>query len=342
MWSEFPSPRRFMTRPSEDDLIARFFAPLATPAGADGLTDDAAVIPEGEGHLVVTKDMLIAGVHFFPDDPPALIAAKALRVNLSDLAAKGAVPVGFLLGLGLPPDWTTDFLAAFAAGLKQDISLWDCPLYGGDTVKVPGPLSLSISAFGRAKRVIRRSGARPGDLVCVTGTLGDGALGLLVRAAGRKEEKEPAWVTALSPAHRGHLMLRYLMPEPRVALAPAIAAHASAAMDISDGFAGDLVKLLKASGAGATSQRADLPLSEATRAALARQPDLWHNVLTGGDDYEILLTCAPRAFVPLAEAAHQAGTALTHIGEVTGGQGLQLLDETGVPVGIGAGRFEHF
>jgi hypothetical protein len=151
-----------MTRPSEDDLIARFFTPLATAAGADGLTDDAAVIPEGEGDLVVTKDMAIAGVHFFPDDPPDLIAAKALRVNLSDLAAKGAVPAGFLLGLGLPPDWTTDFLATFAGGLARDIEAYACPLYGGDTVKVPGaadPLDHGLRP-GEAHRAPSRRPAR--------------------------------------------------------------------------------------------------------------------------------------------------------------------------------------
>jgi len=135
-----------MSRPTEDDLIARYLAPLAVVAGADGLTDDAAVLPEGPGELVVTKDMAIAGVHFFPDDPPATIAAKALRTNLSDLAAKGAVPAGFLLGLGLPPDWTEDFLAGFCEGLAVDIAAYACPLYGGDTVKVPGPLTISITS----------------------------------------------------------------------------------------------------------------------------------------------------------------------------------------------------
>jgi len=331
-----------MTRPSEDDLIARYFAPLASAPGADGLTDDAAVIPEGEGALVVTKDMLVAGVHFFPDDPPELVAAKALRVNLSDLAAKGAMPVGFLLGLGLPADWTEEFLNGFAAGLKQDIDLWACPLYGGDTVKVPGPLTLSITAFGRATHVVRRRGARPGDLICVTGTIGDGALGLIARAADRAPDTAPAWVAALEPQHRAHLVMRYLAPLPRVFFAPAVAAHASAAMDISDGFAGDLAKLLKASGVGATSRFEDLPLSEAALAALALEPALLRTVLTGGDDYEILLTCSPDDVAALTEAANAAGTLLTPIGEVTEGAGLALLDAEDRAVDVGPGRFEHF
>ncbi|MBY0364451.1 MAG: thiamine-phosphate kinase, partial [Phreatobacter sp.] len=258
-----------MTRPSEDDLIARFFAPLATTAGADGLTDDAAVIPEGAGDLVVTKDMAIAGVHFFPDDPPDLIAAKVLRVNLSDLAAKGAVPVGFLLGLGLPPDWTTDFLAAFATGLGRDIAAYDCPLLGGDTVKVPGPLTLSVTAFGRAARTVRRRGARPGDVLCVTGTIGDGALGLIARQAERAPGTAPDWLRLLAPEERAHLVDRYLAPRPRTTLAAAVARYASSAMDVSDGLVGDLAKMMAASAAGARLDAAAVPLSPAAARALA-------------------------------------------------------------------------
>lgn len=331
-----------MTRPSEDDLIARFFAPLATAAGADGLTDDAAVIPEGEGHLVATKDMAIAGVHFFADDPPDLIAAKALRVNLSDLAAKGAVPTGFLFGLGLPPDWTADFLAAFAGGLARDIETYRCPLYGGDTVKVPGPLTLSITAFGRARRTVRRRGARPGDLLCVTGTIGDGALGVIARAAERDPAAAPAWLGALVPEHRRHLVDRYLAPRPRTALAEAVARHAQAAMDVSDGLAGDLAKMMAASGTGAVVRLAEVPLSAAARAALQADTTLWQRIMTGGDDYEILLACAPDDLPDLSAAASLAGVPLAVIGEVTAGGATRLLDAAGAEVSFGAGRYEHF
>lgn len=331
-----------MTRPSEDDLIARYFAPLATAAGADGLTDDAAVIPEGEGDLVVTKDMAIAGVHFFADDPPDLIAAKALRVNLSDLAAKGAVPAGFLLGLGLPSDWTADFLAAFAGGLARDIEAYHCPLYGGDTVKVPGPLTLSITAFGRAKRTVRRRGARPGDLICVTGTIGDGALGVLARAAERDPTMAPAWLARLAPQDRSHLASRYLAPQPRTPLAEAVGRWATAAMDVSDGLAGDLAKMMAASGTGAVVRLADVPLSPAARAALAADAGLRQRIMTGGDDYEILLACAPDDLVKLSAAASQAGVPLAVIGEVTAGGGTRFLDAAGAPVSFGAGRYEHF
>lgn len=339
-----------MTRPSEDDIIARYLAPLATQPGADGLTDDAAVIPEAPGELVVTKDMAVAGVHFFPDDPPDLVAAKALRVNLSDLAAKGAVPGGFLLGLGLPDGWTEDLLAGLVRGLAADIAAYGCPLYGGDTVRAPGGLVLSVTAFGRARRRIRRVGARPGDILCVTGTIGDGALGLAVRAAERGQGGEggsgqgngPAWVAGLAPAHRDHLRRRYLMPEPRTALAEAVAAHATAAMDISDGLAGDLAKLLAASGVGAVVDATAVPLSEAARAALALQPALLATALTGGDDYEILLACAPDAFAPLAKAAAAAGFGLARIGEIAAGGGLVVLGRDGAPLDLGTGRFEHF
>lgn len=331
-----------MSRPTEDDLISRYLAPLATAAGADGLTDDAAVIPEGEGALVVTKDMAIAGVHFFPDDPPAMIAAKALRTNLSDLAAKGAIPVGFLLGLGLPPDWTEDFLARFCAGLAADARAFACPLYGGDTVRVPGPLTISITAFGRARRWVRRRGAQAGDVVCVTGTIGDGALGLKVRQGRRDPAAAVGWIGRLAAAEAEHLERRYLMPEPRSALAAAVAGHASAAMDVSDGLAGDLSKLLAASGVGATVDAGAVPLSAAARRAVAVEPALLASVLTGGDDYEILLTCRPDALVALADAAGRAGVSLTTIGEVTATAGLTVLGRDGRPLDLGSGRFQHF
>ncbi|MCZ8313549.1 thiamine-phosphate kinase [Phreatobacter sp.] len=330
-----------MTRPSEDALIARFFAPLATSAGADGLTDDAATILPGEGDLVVTKDMAIAGVHFFPDDPPGLVAAKALRVNLSDLAAKGAVPVGMLLGLGLPADWSVEWLEGFAGGLAADLKAYGCPLLGGDTVKVPGPLTLSVTAFGRASRTVRRRGARPGDLLCVTGTIGDGALGLLARQAERDPATAPGWLAALGEDHRRHLIDRYLKPQPRVALAKAIARHASAAMDVSDGLVGDLAKMMAASGTGAMVDAGAVPLSPAAAAALATDQALWTRALTGGDDYEILLACPPARLSSLQADAAAVAVPLAVIGEVTGSTGV-TWSLNGQPLTFGSERFEHF
>ena len=162
--------RRF----SEDELIATLFAPLAG-AAALGLRDDAALLPASKNPTVATTDALVAGVHFFEDDPPGLIAKKALRVNLSDLAAKGAEPVGFLLAIAMPPDWTNDWLAAFAAGLGEDALAYRCPLLGGDTVSTPGPLTLSVTALGEAPegRFIARTTGQAGDAVFVSGTIGD-------------------------------------------------------------------------------------------------------------------------------------------------------------------------
>ena len=199
-------------RPSEDELIARYFAPLAGLAGL-GLRDDAALLEPPAAHdLVLTADALVGGVHFFEDDPPGLIARKALRVNLSDLAAKGAQPLGFLLSLALPRGWREDWLAAFAGGLRADAEAYGCPLAGGDTVATPGPLTLSITAFGAvpAGRMARRTGVRPGDRLYVTGTIGDAAIGLKIRQ-GRGPD--------IPKSDKAFLADRYLTPQPRTALA---------------------------------------------------------------------------------------------------------------------------
>ena len=249
-------------RPSEDDLIARYFAPIAGPAGL-GLRDDAALLrPPAGRDMVLTTDALVAGVHFFADDPPGAIARKALRVNLSDLAAKGAQPVGFLLNLALPSDWTASWLAAFAAGLGEDAAHYGCPLLGGDTVKTPGPLTLAITALGAVEpgRMPPRFGVKTGDRLYVTGTVGDAALGLRLRLG-----QGPA----LDEADRDHLLERYLLPQPRLALAPAMARYANAGMDVSDGLVGDLTKMLRVSGVTARVNLARLPLSRAATAVVA-------------------------------------------------------------------------
>ena len=249
----------------EDSLIARYFRPLATDPGAFGLTDDAAVLKALGEDIVVTTDAIVEGVHFLPDDPPQTIAQKALRVNLSDLAAKGATPAGFVLTLALrrvDDSWLT----AFARGLGEDTSAFNCPLLGGDTVSTPGPLMVSITAFGRVApgKMIHRSGARPGDHVVVTGTIGDAALGLDILKKGRV-----AAAFANDAASRDMLVGRYRVPQPRNVLASAIRAHAHAAMDVSDGLAGDLAKLCAASAVSAAIELAAIPLSKAASAALA-------------------------------------------------------------------------
>jgi thiamine-monophosphate kinase len=294
---------------NEPELIARYFAPLAGPGGL-GLRDDAALLAPPPGtELVLTADALVAGRHFFAEDPPADIAAKALGVNLSDLAAKGADPLGFLLTLALPPDWRAEWLGNFAKGLGEASQAAGCQLLGGDTVATPGPLTLSITALGAVPqgKMIRRAGAKPGDALFVTGTIGDAALGLKIRQAEVSGDPLPDWAQKLAPADRAFLVGRYLRPQPRLAAIPGLRAAASAAMDVSDGLVGDLRALLRASSVSGRIELADIPLSQAARAALDADPSLEETIFCGGDDYEIL--CA----APEAAASMLAGFA-TRIG----------------------------
>ncbi|KAB0266073.1 thiamine-phosphate kinase [Microvirga brassicacearum] len=306
-----------MTRPSEDDLIARYFAPLAGEAGL-GLRDDAACLSPKPAHdVVVTTDALVESVHFLPGDRPASIARKALGVNVSDLAAKGADPTGFVLSLALPDDWTEDWLADFVRGLAEAAADFSCPLLGGDTVKTHGPLTLSVTALGEvpAGRMVRRTTARIGDAICVTGTIGDSALGLALRLS-------PDWADDLTPVERRHLADRYLHPQPRHRLAEALRSHATAAMDVSDGLAGDLAKLMRASGASAVVELAQLPLSAAARKAVDLRPALLDTVVTGGDDYEILCTVSPSRLDSLRKEADSIGIPIAVIGQVVSGDDL--------------------
>ena len=326
-------------RASEEGLIARYFAPLAGP-GADGLRDDAATLTPAPGHdLVLTADAVVAGVHYFAEDPPASIARKALGVNLSDIAAKGAVPRGFLLTLALPDDWTEAWLAGFAQGLGAAAEAAGCPLLGGDTVRSGGPALISVSVFGELPTgaIVRRATARVGDRICVTGTIGDAALGLRMRLEG-----DAPWAAGLDPALRAELADRYLHPRPRLAAAPAIRRHASAAMDVSDGLAGDLAKMLVA-GRTARVATADVPLSEAARCACAADPALIEAVLTGGDDYEILCTVAPERLADFRAEAAAAGIAVAAIGTVTSGDGPPRFEmRDGAERVFAAGAFSHF
>lgn len=307
-----------MQRPSEDELIATYFAPLAGP-GSFGLRDDAAILVQKPGFdIVVTKDMVIAGVHFFADDPPGEVARKALRVNLSDLAAKGAEPCGFLLCLALPEDWTVDWLAAFAQGLGDDAAAYKCPLLGGDTVKIPGPLAISITAFGTvpAQQMILRGGVAAGDLIYVTGTIGDAALGLKFRQDGARDA---AWIRGVGQEEAAYLTSRYLLPQPRLDLRSALRAHAHAAMDISDGLVGDLSKMLRLTGMTIEVMTADVPLSAAARNILEKVPSLAETILTGGDDYEILCSIPPSQGAAFETLALAAGLSVRPIGTAKSG-----------------------
>ncbi len=331
-----------MPRPSEDELIAAFFAPLAGP-GAFGLRDDAAVFAPPPGcDLVLTKDLLIAGVHFFPDDPPEAIARKSLRVNLSDLAAKAAEPHGFLLGLALPEDWTTDWLGAFAQGLGADAAAYACPLLGGDTVKTPGPLALSVTAIGVTpkSRMIPRGGAAAGDLIYVSGTIGDAALGLKLRLDAAEDRR---WTRAARAQSLAYLADRYLLPQPRLVLRDALRAHAHAAMDLSDGLAGDLTKMLRLADLTADMSAAAVPLSEAAREVLALEPTLIETILTGGDDYEILCAVPPKQGAAFEAAAASAGLSVSVLATAAPGAAPPVFrDAEGRELVFGKASYQHF
>ncbi|HWA23217.1 MAG TPA: thiamine-phosphate kinase [Caulobacterales bacterium] len=287
-------------------IIARYFAPLATHAGARGLLDDAALIAP-DGPVVVTTDAIVEGVHFLRGDSLDLVARKALRVNLSDLAAKGAAPFGYLLTLFWPSDRPAHEMAALAAGLAADQEEFALALLGGDTVSTPGPLALSVTMMGRAGlRTPSRAGAKAGDGLWVTGTIGDSGLGL---AALRGE--------AFDAADGDYLAGRYHLPLPRVALGPAIANVASAAMDVSDGLIADAAKLAAAAAVRIEIDLDALPLSPAAARWAERQADRLtarSQLAAFGDDYEILFT-APAA----------PGIAATRIGQVQAGTGVSLL-----------------
>jgi len=327
------------TSSAEDSLIARYFRPLATDPGAFDLGDDAAVLQARGADIVVTTDAIVEGVHFLPDDPPDSIARKALRVNLSDLAAKGASPAGFVLTLALrtPED---SWLAPFARGLGEDAALFGCPLLGGDTVSTPGPLMVSITAFGRVAtgRMVHRSGAKPGDRVVVTGTIGDAALGLAILKGGTA-----ATALADDAAARQMLVGRYRLPQPRSALATAVCDFAHAAMDLSDGLAGDLAKLCEASGVSAVIDAQSIPLSAAAATLRARGSVGIEAIVSGGDDYEILCAISENHFEAFAQAARAAGVTVTSIGSIIAGASVpRLLDGQGREIALRHRAYSHF
>jgi len=326
---------------AEDKLIARFFRPLATYAGALALKDDAAVFAPPEGHeLILTTDAVIAGVHVLADETPDVIARKTLRVNLSDLAAKGATPAVFMLSVALPRDTSEDWLAAFCRGLKEDVDTFGCALIGGDTDRTSGPLTVTIFALGTLPRgtMVKRSGAQADDHILVSGTLGDAALGLLLR---RDPDLAARW--SLTGDERDHLLTRYRLPQPRVALADAVRAHASASIDVSDGFVGDLSKLLRVSGVSGEVMLDSVPLSSGARKALMAGATMRDTIYGGGDDYEIVCTVADGRLAAFQAAADQAGIEVAAIGRVRNGdQPPRFVDAAGVPLTFARRSFSHF
>lgn len=324
--------------PGEFELIARYFAPLAHAPGALGLRDDAALVDVDPGrHLVATTDALVEGVHFLPSDPADRIGRKALRVNLSDLAAKGARPLGYLLTLALSPRVNADWVERLAAGLAADQATYGVSLLGGDTAATPGPTMLSVAALGSvgAGRFLPRGGAADGDRVMVSGTLGDGALGLKALRGGLEH---------LSGDQRRELIDRYQLPLPRLSLGAALAEEgiASASIDVSDGLVADLGHVAETSGLGARIEAARVPLSPGARTALAADPGLWTDILAGGDDYELLFTAAPGKAAAVAALAERLGLPLTDIGRMKPGPGVRVFAPDGAPMRLAVPGYRHF
>lgn len=313
--------------PAEFAMIARLFRPLAGPGALD-LGDDAALlIPPPGRELVLSVDAMVAGVHFLPDDPPDLVGRKLLRVNLSDLAAKGAMPLGYLLTVSAPRATPDAWFASFAAGLAADQAEFAFTLLGGDTTSTPGPVSLTLTIIGHVApgQMVRRIGALAGDGIWVTGTIGDGALGL---AVARGKLADPT----------GYLLDRYRLPRPRIGLP--IAGIASAAMDVSDGLVQDLGHLCRAAGLRAEIEAGLVPLSDA---ALSAGPDWLTTCLTGGDDYELLLAVPPAREAALQRAASDLGLPVSRIGRFwPGAAGVLVRDQGGQQITLERSGWSHF
>ena len=294
---------------NEHDLINAYFVPLSKSfSGGLGLQDDAAIldIPAGQD-LVVTKDAISAGVHFIGDEDPALIARKLLRTNLSDLAAMGAAPLCYFLAIALPKPISEHYIARFAQGIAEDQREFNIHLAGGDTIATLGAPIFSLTAHGLVPKgqALRRNGAKAGDVIYVSGTLGDAALGL-----------RQCQVSGVRGQEDDFLTKRYLLPEPRLALGISLRGQATSCMDISDGLMQDIGHICRASDVGAEIYQELLPLSDAAKNMLAQSPEYRPLIYSGGDDYELLFTLPENAAPP-------AG--VTRIGRITEGKTIQLL-----------------
>ena len=319
----------------EFQRIRRFYAPLAGPGGL-GLLDDAALVDCRCGrNLVVTADAIVEGVHYLPDDPPDLVARKLLRVNLSDLAAMGARPLHYLLTTALPATLGANWIAEFARGLEEDQRRFGVDLLGGDSVTTPGPASFSLTAIGEvaAGMEVRRSGAQPGDLVWVSGTVGDAFLGL--GALGGAYPELPA-------EHRAALISRFQVPDPRVELGPLLARIAHAMIDVSDGLLADLGHICETSCVAAVVELGRLPLSPAARLVVAAEPGIRSRLATGGDDYELLFSAPPYAAESIVALSTQLRVAITMIGRIEAGAGVRPVDDAGQTITVEATGYRHF
>jgi thiamine-monophosphate kinase len=325
------------TRSGEFEMIARYFAPLASAAPlAFGLTDDAALLRARPGRdLVITTDTIIAGVHFLPVDPPRTVAQKLLRVNLSDLAAKGATPRAYLMNCSFPKDVEEDWLAAFAGGLAADQVEYGIVLIGGDTTATPGPMTLSVTAIGDVARgrILRRKGAKAGDGVWVSGNIGDAGLGLRVL---KGEE------LGLSPVLASQIVEHYRVPQPRFALGRKLSGLAHACLDVSDGLLADLGHMCEVSNVGAEIFASGIPISAAARRALAAGTATIGELLTAGDDYELIFAVAAKDETRLGRIVNRSGVKASKIGRIIPGRGVAVRDLEGKEVELARRGYVHF
>jgi len=324
-----------------EEAIIRHFVPLtAAAAGAFALQDDCALLAPPAGcELVLKTDPIAEGVHFLVGEEPQDVGWKALAVNVSDLAAKGAAPAYYLLALSFPTAPHLSWVQGFAAGLRTAQERFGCHLIGGDTDRRPGPVTIAITLIGTVPqgRMVRRGTARAGDGLFVSGTLGDAALGL---ALLRDPTRAGAW--SLSADMVEHLKHRYRRPQPRLALAGALREHASAAMDLSDGLAKDLARLCRASACGGQVRLADLPLSPSAARSVASDRSQYQAVLAGGDDYEILASVPPQHQTAFQRSAAAAGIAVTRIGSLTLGSGISIEADDGGRLDLARSGWDHF
>jgi len=324
-----------MTEGSEFDIIARYFKPLAlADDGAFGLGDDAAIldVPNGQ-HLVVTSDALVGDVHFLRTQSPQDIAHKVVGVNLSDLAAMGAHPRAVFLAAQFPKDINEPWIADFASGLAESLAPSGAVLMGGDTVSTPGPLAFTLTALGfqSQKHVLTRAGANVGDALFVSGTIGDGALGLL-SATGKLPEHED-------------LYQRYARPQPRLALGQALAERglATACIDISDGLIADVGHICEQSNTSATLEYSSIPLSNSAQALVLEQPDLKDLIVGGGDDYELAFTVKAEHLATVFALGLELDVQVTRIGLVEApGQGVRILDTEAKVMTVSSPGYHHF
>ncbi len=327
----------------EDAIIQEFLAPLAAGApGARSLRDDCASLTPPPGmDLVLKTDPIRAGIHFFADDDPADIAWKALAVNVSDVAAKGATPLVYMLALSFPDYPQRSWLQGFSQGLRTAQEAFGCHLTGGDTDRAPGPVSIAVTIIGAVPhgQMVPRGGAKPGDGLYVTGTIGCAALGLALRSG---TVPNGASDVTMNDAEREALIARYLRPQPRLALAGVLRRYASAAMDVSDGLAKDADRLCRASGVAGVLRLADVPLGTVARRRVAADPALLPRLVTAGDDYEILCAVPAANEAAFRAAAMASGVVVSRIGHMQQGTGLTTFGPDGSLIGLGRSGWDHF